>query len=275
MIRVKFSVLVALLFGLVMPWHGAGASAPYRVSGDCGGFPRTALLSVPGTCVGLVAQGLVFPRGVAVAGANIYVVEMGGWTPDRGRLLLLGHAGHDKPVVLLSGLDEPSALKFGPDGHLYVGLLGEIARVDLATSPVSLAPVVVGLPKTGRHPLTAFAFGPHSALYVNIGSATDYCEGAAGAAPVTTVPCPEAVTSPKRAAVILATIAPGVVTDAAAAPVVATGLRNSEGLMVLPDGQVVAAVNGRDYIGMADPGLDDEQEPHDTLDVLRQGADFG
>jgi glucose/arabinose dehydrogenase len=275
MTRPIISLFVLFFSALLLPIHAAQASEPYRVAGDCAGFPKTALLSVPCTCVGLVAQGLGFPRGVAVQGANVYVVDMGGWTHHRGRLLLLGASGHDKPVALLTGLDEPSALKFGPDGNLYIGQLGEIDRVNLAANPVSLTPVLLGLPATGRHPLTAFAFGPQNALFVNIGSATDHCEGPADSAPDTAAPCPETTQTPPRASVIEARIAPGIVTRAAAAKIIATGLRNSEGLMVLPNGEVVAAVNGRDYIGLADPNLNDEQEPADTLDVLHQGADFG
>lgn len=275
MARIKFVLAAAAVFAALLSSHPARASEPYRIAGDCAGFPRTALLSTPGTCVGLVAQDLGFPRGVAVNGQNIYVVDMGGWTHHRGRLLLLGASGHAKPVTLLTGLDEPSALKFGPDGNLYIGQLGEIDRVNLAASSVTLTPVVLGLPASGRHPLTAFAFGPQNALFVNIGSATDHCEGPAGAPPDTAAICPESTQTPPRAAVIEASTASGVVTHAAAAKIVATGLRNSEGLIVLPDGKLVAAVNGRDYIGMADPSLNDEQEPADTLDVLRQGADFG
>jgi glucose/arabinose dehydrogenase len=233
------------------------------------------LLSVPGSCVGIVASGLGFPRGVAVSGQDIYVADMGGWARHKGRLLLLGHSGRDKPLVLLSGLDEPSALGFGPDGKLYIGLLGEVGRIDLADAQPSVTPVLQGLPITGRHPLTAFAFGPNGVIYVNIGSATDHCEGPGDTPPKPSGPCPETLTTPPRASVIKLVLAPGTVASAASAAVVATGLRNSEGLTVLPDGKLVAAVNARDYIGMVDPNLDDEQEPHDTLDILEPGSDYG
>ena len=43
---------------------------------------------MPGSCVGLVAAHLGFVRGVAVRGHDVYVVDMGGWVPGKGRLLL-------------------------------------------------------------------------------------------------------------------------------------------------------------------------------------------
>ncbi len=230
------------------------------------------MLSLPGTCVGLVAKDLGFPRGIAVAGDDVFVVDMGGWQHNRGRLLLLRHGGRDSPVVLLDGLDEPSALGFGPDGQLYIGVRGAIERVQL-TAPVRLLPVLSGLPVTGRHPLTAFTFGPGGVMYVNIGSATDHCEGAGNAPPDAAALCPETLQHPPRGSIIEVKL--GAAGDAAAARVVATGLRNGEGLVVLPDGTLAAAVNARDYIGLADPSLNDEQEPHDTLDVVKPGADYG
>ena len=59
------------------------------------------------------------------------------------------------------------------------------------------------------------------------------------------------------------------------AQLVASGLRNSMGLAVMPDGALVAAVNARDAINRADPSLSDALLPHDTLDVIKPGADYG
>jgi glucose/arabinose dehydrogenase len=55
----------------------------------------------------------------------------------------------------------------------------------------------------------------------------------------------------------------------------ATGLRNSVALAVLPAGDLLAAVNARDYIDHADPSLSDEDLPHDTFDRVEEGADYG
>ncbi len=247
----------------------AAQAESYRTTGSCGGFPGVQLQTPAGLCVGLVAQGLGHARGVAVRGHDVFVLDLGGWEPGRGRLLRLGHDGQDKPEVLLTGLDEPSALALAPDGSLYAGVLGRVARVEL--DPPRLVDVVVGLPGTGRHPLPALAFGADGAMYVNVGSGTDHCEGAGRPAQT---PCPETQAHPPRASVLR--VVPGTAPmQAASAEVVATGLRNSMALTVLPGDILLAAVNGRDAINRADPSLQDATLPHDTLHVVARGADYG
>jgi glucose/arabinose dehydrogenase len=269
---VKFRIFpcLALLVFAILPafLHPACAAVPYSTSGTCGGFPKTGLQSVSGTCVGLVADSLGVPRGVAVVGSKIYVVDAG-TGHNHGRLLMLGHSGHDKPVVLLSGLASPTALGFGPGGRLYIVLMGEIGQLNLAANPPTITPVVIGLPGKGQ-PLTSFVFAPNGTLYVNIGSNTANCETKGNVPPDPEAPCPLLLTHPPHASILKITLTQGAAINAATAPVLATGMRNSEGLAVLPTGQLAAAVNYRDAIGKTN-----EDEPHDTLDVVQQGADYG
>ena len=268
--------LLALAFGWMAGCASlAGAAEPYHPHGDCAGFPALGLQTPPGLCVGLVAQHLGFTRGVAVLGDAIYVLDMGGWHPGRGRLLRLGQGGHGAPEVLLTGLDEPNGLAVAPDGTLYAGLLGRIVRVVLHGQSATLEDVVVGLPATGRHPLAALTVAPDGALYVNVGSGTDHCEGPGGTAPNPAAPCPERSGPAPRGAVIRVVPQAGSAIVWSQARIVAAGLRNSMGLAVLQGGAVIAAVNARDWINRADPALPDAQLPHDTLDVIKPGADYG
>ncbi len=264
------TALVVMLLGPARP----AAAGDYRTQGACGGFPRVGLQASPGLCVGLVAEHLGAARGVAVLGDAIYVLDMGGWQTGRGRLLRLGHDGHDAPEVLLSGLDEPNGLTVTPEGSLYAGLLGRVVRVVLSGPVPVLKDVLTGLPTAGSHPLSSVAAAPDGSLYVNVGSATDHCEGPGGTPPDPGVACPERAATPPRASLVRVVPGPGGIAWPKA-EAVAFGLRNSMGLAVMPGGALVATVNARDAIGDADPALSDELLPHDTLDVIAQGADYG
>ena len=271
---------IALVLAMAgLPGGKAAAGQGYKEAGTCSGFPATGLSTPPGVCVGLVADHLGFARGVAVAGDAVYVLDMGGWHKGQGRLLRLGHLGHDAPQVLLTGLDEPSGLIVAPDGApdgaLYLGLLGRVVRFDLHDPARRLQDVLTGLPGTGRHPLTAMVAAADGSLYVNVGSGTDHCEGAAGAAPDPKAPCPEAASTPPRASLLHIVPHPGQPVAWAQAQTVATGLRNSMGLALTPSGVLLAAVNARDAINRADSTLSDAALPHDTLDVIQPGAPYG
>jgi glucose/arabinose dehydrogenase len=224
--------------------------------------------------VGLVADHLGFARGVVVHGDTIYLLDMGGWHKGHGRLLRLRQGGHAAPEVLLSGLDEPSALIAAPGGALYMGVLGRIVRVTPTENGAKWQDVLTGLPATGRHPLPALALAPDGGLYVNVGSGSDHCEGPGGEAPDPKATCRERATNPQRAAIVH--IKPGIAAVSwAQAETVATGLRNSLALAVLPSGALVDAVNERDAINAADPSLKDARLPNDVFDVVQKGADYG
>jgi glucose/arabinose dehydrogenase len=255
-------------------WCGTAAAKGYQTDGSCGGFPKVALQTPPGLCVGLVASHLGFARGVAEVGHEVYVLDMGGWRKGRGRLLRLGHDGHDAPEELLTGLDEPNGLAAGPGGSLYVGLLGRVVRITPSKPKPAVEDVVTDLPSTGRHPLSAFAVAPNGALFVNIGSGTDHCENNDGTAPDPKALCRELIGDRPRASIVR--VAPGKASVPwRATEVIATGLRNSMGLVVMPRGTLVAAVNARDWINRADASLSGAALPHDTFDVVRPGADYG
>ncbi len=256
--------------------RGAAPAGQYARAGDCDGFPRIDLKTAPGLCVGLVATHLGFARGVVALGSDVYVADMGGWRRKHGRILRLAESGRGKPQIVLSGLDEPNGLAPGPDGSLYVGVLGKVIRFDPKSADPSqgVRDVVTGLPDSGRHPLAALAVAPDGALFLNLGSTTDHCEKADGSPPDPAQPCPETVAAPPRGT-ILRLVPGGTTVDARSAKPYASGLRNSMALAVLPGGQLLEASNARDYINRADPALSDEDLPHEPLNLVEQGADYG
>jgi glucose/arabinose dehydrogenase len=268
-LRVLFIAMALCITG----FGTARAASAYQTGGDCDGVPRVAVKTAPGLCLGLVAEHLGFTRGVAVIGDDVFVADMGGWRKGHGKILRLGHGGRDRPVTLLDKLDEPNALLAMPDGKLLVGMLGGVFDFDprAANPQATIRELVINLPGEGLHPLPALALAADGALFVNVGSATDHCEGADRKSPN---PCPETLVNPPRATIIR--VPAGAANfDARQATPFARGLRNSLGLALLPSGQLIAAVNARDNITAADPSLPDENFPHDTLDWIEPGADYG
>jgi glucose/arabinose dehydrogenase len=187
-----------------------------------------------------------------------------------------------------SGLEEPTAMAWGPDGRLYVtqtgGSLVTVARgsrrpLVVARSlrtPLGLAwheqtlfvsqqgrlerfvlrgrrlrsrrTLVRGLP-FGRHQQDNVVVGPDGRLYLGSGSTCDACRE-----------------RDRRSATILS-----VRRDGSDLRVVARGLRNPFGLAVQPEtGRLYASVNERDELGTrARP------EPAETVVIVRPGAHYG
>jgi glucose/arabinose dehydrogenase len=256
----------------------AAAPAPaqsYRPSGTCDGFPKLALKTAPGLCVGLVARRLGFPRGVAILGSDVYVTDLGARRPGRGRLLRLRNGGRSPPETLLSRLDQPSGLAPAPNGQLYLGEPARILRIDPNAPDIARSARVIldGLPGDGLHNLTAFAVAADGALHVNLGSATDNCENPDGSPQ--RIPCFEATARPPRGSILRVVPQVGRAVHARDAEVVARGLRNAMALAFTRQGDLVAATNARDAIHSVDPKLSDVNLPHDLLVRIVRGGDYG
>src|SRR5215212_5384220 len=74
--------LIILLCGLVTPAAAQSSKSTYPTSGLCGDLPRVDLGTPDGFCVGLVAQGFRFTRGMApLPNGDLIVADMGGWSP--------------------------------------------------------------------------------------------------------------------------------------------------------------------------------------------------
>ncbi|KPC55434.1 PQQ-dependent sugar dehydrogenase [Amantichitinum ursilacus] len=260
-----------LMTGAAFAAEGAG----YVTNGQCGGLPQLPVKTAAGFCVGLAASSLGMPRGVLpLQDGHILVTDMGGWGKRKGRLLQLtrGPNGYSNKV-LLEGLDRPHALQLGPDGLVYLGEAGRISRFKADAAKPKLETVLANLPDEGRHPLKTFVFGKDGSLYVNFGSATDNCDGHIEAGKPANQSCSETESDQPRGVVHHYTFKDGQWQD----EIFARGLRNSMALAVNPvSGAVWQAENSRDYINRKMPGLEnDENLPHEEVNLLKQGAHYG
>ena len=272
------SLPILILMALLAPLLAAAAPADkaYRTAGDCDGFPAVALTTSAGVCVGLVAEGLGHPRGVAAIDDDVFVIDMVAWESRKGRLVKLSKGGRHAPEVVLHDLWQPNAVVRGPGRTLYVGVTGQVLQVDpYAADPAHGVRVIVdGLPTTGRHPVPSLAVGADGALFVNVGSFSDNCHPAGGRLPDPNAACPETQENPPRGA-MLRFPARATTWHANEQPPYARGLRNSMAMAVLADGKLAVAVNSRDGINHADPALSDATLPHDVLIVLQPNGDYG
>jgi glucose/arabinose dehydrogenase len=259
-------------------------------------FPKVRIGMRAGYCAGLVASrddGLVFPRSIVqVPGTRFFVVaDMGGWDPQRGRMLLLDpEAPEGKRLkTLLTKLDLPHGLAVGIDRRVYVGTVDRIFRFDpLADRPDSTVETIVQDLPPGRvtpsdearlkafaHPLKPFVFDRTGRLYVNIGAPTDSCATRSSEAK----PCAAAEGANPLAAVWAFTPPAGGVFPALKPgeknpprEVLARGLRNSLALAPhprFPDAgfTFLQAENARD--------LPDPTKPNEELNALEPGKHYG
>ncbi|GGJ30860.1 PQQ-dependent sugar dehydrogenase [Deinococcus roseus] len=231
---------------------------------SCGNFPALNVKTPEGYCVALVQQNLKFPRGVlALSNGNVLVVEMGGWGHNIGAVTLITPGKSIKR--LLTKLDRPHGIRLGPDGLIYVGEDSQIFRFDLKNPPAKTV-VVSSLPESGRHPLKTFIFDAQKNLVVNYGSSTDNCEEQKGK-----TSCAEAASRALLKKFILDWKQDGKPTGSV---VLAKGLRNSMGLALHPSGTLLQAENSRDALASI-LKLNDDDLPHDELNVIQQGGFYG
>jgi glucose/arabinose dehydrogenase len=162
--------------------------------------------------------------------------------PDNGKIVELTPNAQrpgatPRRSTVVSGLAEPQGMAFDRvGGHewLYVAEDDEIDCYRwLGTGVGSRTVIVRNLPDTApagsdNHTLKNIVVGPGHRIYVDIGSGSN-----AG---------PVAQSNPPRASIV------SYLPSGAGRRIVATGVRNGDGLSVDPDGAVWTAVNGRDQI---------------------------
>lgn len=288
----------------------------YTTEGTCDGLPKLKNLKTPpGVCVGVVATGFTFARGIAeLENGDLVLAEMGGWAKDRGGVWLLRRKedrsyGKTKLNALI---DKPSGIAVGPDGLPYVGTPDAIYRFDPYAATLKADPTKK-LPKTGslmgvdvwkqpkislvvknlpgdlkpngesgaRHPLKKFVFDPKNPwnMLVNVGSASDTCEQKAGARPPTDYPMPCAEAEGQNArGTIRKYVLGGPDHLATDFTVLARGLRNSMAIAVHPEsGVIIQGENSRDAINKLDASLTDQEGdlPHEELNVIEPGGHYG
>ena len=255
MIAVSLAIVAVLIAGC----GGASGPAPIPADATAAGahvpirYARVTL-SIPSARAGqglTSGQTLILPRGWrAEVWARIPGARLEAWTPG-GQLLvsspssgavyeLTPGARHDRPPsqrVLVSDLNAPQGLAFDKlNGQevLYLAEGDEVDRYQWLGGRVGARTIVVpNLPETGPadadvHALKNVVVGANHTIYVDIGSASNAS--------------PPARTSPPRAAVIAYS------PDGSHERVIATGVRNGDGLSFAPDGSLWTAVNERDQI---------------------------
>ena len=253
---------------------------PYQVdvARDCDGFPRANVTTPAGICVGIVAsadtptgdggRGLRFPRDILIlepsstSDKQVLIVDMGGWSENRGRLLSLRN---DKIETVLSSLNLPHSIELGPTGELFIAEANQIIRLrptDDTEQAYEKELVIKNLPykagdKLHLHPLKAFAFQDDKTLWINSGSVSDRC-----LANRTESECRE----PANTAVVLKFTLQGegwMIQSGEQA----RGLRNSMGLTAHQSGTVLQAGNGSDF--------KDANLPPEELNVVQAGKHYG
>ena len=177
------------------------------------------------------------------------------WGPD-GRLyvtedtglLVVAGRGSRKPVVVARGLRTPLGLAWR-GRTLYVSEQGRLSRFVLRGSTLRNHRVVVsGLP-FGEHQQDNVVLGRDGRLYLGSGSTCDVC-----------------VEKNPRSATILS-LRP----DGSDLRIVARGLRNPFGLAFQPGtNRLYASVNGQDHLGTAT-----RPEPAESIVLVRNGAFYG
>jgi glucose/arabinose dehydrogenase len=240
---------------------------------SCGSWPRVAVGTAEGTCLGLVAASAdrrFKPRVLLELPGRpneFLITDLDQqWAPGRGRLWYLDARAPDAVRLqpILDGLTIPHPLVVGPDGWIYMGedaritafppsTVGADGRLDASALEVvldGLPPLEVDGQRISAHPIHNFVFDGRGNLFVSIGAYSDHCAKFVGRE------CHEADARADGGVSADPHDWGGVlrrydrVGDRAYGPgyqVVATGLRNSLGLLFTPSGDLLQAENGRDF----------------------------
>ena len=196
--------------------------------------------------------------------------------PATGSVQLVRSNAVGDPLVstYVTGLDGPQGLAIHTVGgatYLYVAEQTQVDRYVWTAGQLTAGArqvVVTGLPNGGSHPLKDIAFDANDKLYVALGSSCNICTN-------------DLTSTPQRAAIYQYNA------DGSLGRLYANGLRNPEGLAVLPSTNTLwAAVNERDDIpypyhdksGTAYGSVVKsyvDNHPPDELTSVRDGGNYG
>lgn len=268
---IRFSCFSATLLVAAMATLSTAEAlgAAYRVENvQCDGFPRVRVETLEGLCVGLVAQKsrnvpFVKPRSAVQVRdeTRLLVADMGGWSAGKGVIWLLDYSEPDTPATrLLTDLNMPHKIMYGPDGRFYVGAADEIFRFELAGDKARNIETVVGNLPHGEgylHPLKNFVFDNDGNLIVNIGSRSDQCNGHDR----------DSCRSGEEAALRKYQRDDEANRWHSDYRILGRGLRNSMALVVHESGTVLQAENSID--------LETAEEPYEEINVIEDGNFYG
>jgi glucose/arabinose dehydrogenase/mono/diheme cytochrome c family protein len=165
-------------------------------------------------------------------------------------------------------------------GGLFAEINDRIVRYSLTPGSIvpqgAAVPVVTGLPLGGDHPMHPFAIDDKGAMYIDVASATNACQGKNRTPKSPGIePCTELET---RAGIWRYDANR---TNQAFSPAerFATGIRNAEGFAIESNGTILVTQHGRDQLHSNWPDrYQPEQEatqPAEELLRLTQGGDYG
>jgi glucose/arabinose dehydrogenase len=225
-----------------------------RIITSLGALVAAAVLA---PAAGAPTEKIVVPRGFKVStfAAGLQDPTAMAWGPD-GRLyvtedtgrVVVARKGSRKPLVVARGLRTPLGLAWR-GRTLYVSEQGRLSRYALRGSVLGGRRVVVrGLP-FGEHQQDNVVLGPDDRLDLGSGSTCDVCRER----------------DPRSASVL--SLKP----DGSDLKIVARGLRNPFGLAFQPGtDRLYASVNGQDHLGTAR-----RPEPAESVVLVRDGAFYG
>lgn len=263
------NTLVLLCSNLLLMCSALVSAGSYTALADqCDGFPQVPVGTQTGTCLGLVAtrSGKIpfrMPRSlVQTADDKLLVLDMGGWAPLKGQLLLLDYRNPDAAAkIILTKLNLPHKILQGPDGNIYVGEAHRIQRFSWENNNVvNLETVIGNLPFDADylHPLKNFTFDEDANLLVNIGSSSDRCDKK--------VPLADCING-KEASIRRYQFDKKTNRYTADFDVIGRGLRNSMALVVHRSGTVLQAENSID--------IADADDPYEELNIIENNKFYG
>lgn len=224
---------------------GPTAAAATRVATPSG---QTNL--PPGFGISVFATGLDTPRNIVIGpDGELYVAERGA-----GRIVRLPDRDHDglsdSPEEIAGAFDSPSSLEFFKDGSLFVSTPTQVFRLSQADNlgvPQKRDLVIDSLPGRQDHFTRTLLFSPDwGALFIQVGSSCNICNES----------------DPRRATIMR------FLPDGSGGEIYARGLRNAVGITFRPGtDELWATNNGSDNLG--------DDKPPDTIQIVRQGDDYG
>lgn len=282
----KTKLTLALICFFVAPATFAKApQAGYQTTGVCDGLPKIAVDTPTGFCVGLVVADFKFTRGIApLPNGDLLVVDMGSWDANKGSVWLLKKTNQADNTTyektrIINNIDRPNGIAIGPDKKIYVGAIDRIFRFSL-DNPAAQEDVIGGksgtaaLPTSGLHPLKQMIFDHDNNLFVNIGSETNVCSKGKTVQDANKV-CAETQGDNPRSTLRKYTMQwpAGKVTGM---EIYASGLRNSMALAIHPKtGDLWQGENSRDSIASLNAALKDAEFPHDEINLINKGKNYG
>ena len=263
------TLLYIALFFIFPTVHGTD----YVTQGKCGHFDRVDIKVPEGWCAGLVAtkkDGLKMPRRIIEVFPNHFLItDMGGWSPQSGKLLSLYVSNEDGSVqvkALVKKLKRPHGLMKDSNGNIFFAEDDSISIIQ-SLDPFSAVKIISGLPNDGLHPLKEIVSSTEGEIFYSSGSRTDSCVTSDDVD--SSIPCPEVSEKMPRASVMRLGYDPSnlkVIRHEA----FAYGLRNSMGLTVIKtdnESQIYQAENSTDY--------PEESEPSEEVNLLVEGGNYG